>query len=155
MGPEDAAAVFAAPPPIEALRFLLSRAMTELKEDRGADRTIAFLDISRAHLHSPVRREIYVRACKEDLNCPVGSCWKLLKAMYGLRDAGAAFDSKAESTMRELGFDIGVFSPCLCFCQATGVGVHWAASGGGRVQPWFGHEGSRDTWTETRHGRRQ
>ena len=25
--------------------------------------------------------------------------------------------------MRELGFDIGVFSPCLCFCRATGVGV--------------------------------
>ena len=91
--------MFAATPPIEALRFLLSRAMTELKEDRGADRTIAFLDISRAHLHSPVRREIYVRACKEDLNCPAGCCWKLGKAMHGTRDAGAAFDSKAEGTM--------------------------------------------------------
>ncbi len=25
--------------------------------------------------------------------------------------------------MRELGFDVGVFSSCLCFCRATGVGV--------------------------------
>ena len=115
--------MFAATPPLEALRFILSRAMTELKEDRSADRVIAFLDISRAHLHSPVRRPIFVKACKEDRDCPEGHCWRLLKAMYGLKDAGAAFDAKAESTMIKLGFVVGVFSPCLCHHPETGVAV--------------------------------
>ena len=41
LSPEDVYAVFAATPPLEALRFILSRAMTELKEDRSADRVIA------------------------------------------------------------------------------------------------------------------
>ena len=121
LSPEDVYAVFAATPPLEALRFILSCAMTEMKEDRSADRVIAFLDISRAHLHSPVRRAIYVKACKEDIDCPEGHCWKLLKAMYGLKDAGAAFDAKAEATMLKLGFTIGLFSPCLCYNSTTGV----------------------------------
>ncbi len=55
-----------------------------------------------------MRRPIYVKAWKEDANCPEGHCWRLLKAMYGLKDAGAAFDAKAESTMIKLGFTVGV-----------------------------------------------
>ncbi len=99
--------------------------MTEMKEDRSSDRVVGFLDISRAHLHSPARRAIYVRACKEHVDCPEGHCWRLLKAMYGLQDAGAAVDAKSETTMLKLGFQIGLFSPCLCYNQKTG----WHVSG--------------------------
>ena len=45
LGPEDAAAIFAATPPLEALRFVLSQAMTEQKHDRQMERLIAFLVI--------------------------------------------------------------------------------------------------------------
>ena len=82
---------------------------------------ISFFDISRAHLHSPIRRDVYMKACKEDIECPVGHCWKLLKAMYGLRDAGAAFDRKVEVSSESMGCKVGLFSPCLCYNPATKV----------------------------------
>ena len=115
LGPEDAAAIFAATPPLEALRFVLSQAMTEQRDDRQMERVVAFLDISRAHLHSPIRREVFVKACREDHECPEGHCWRLLKAMYGLRDAGACFDKRVEEIMEELGYRVGRFSPCLYY----------------------------------------
>ena len=43
--------------------------------------------------------------------------------MYGLRDAGAAFDKKIESVMEQLGYRVGLFNPCLCFSETTGVCV--------------------------------
>eukprot|EP00971_Amphidinium_carterae_P259856 5155895-Amphidinium_carterae.1 len=61
ISPGDVAAVFAATPPIEALRWILSRAMTRPKVKKGSgERVLCALDISRAHLHSPVRREVYI-----------------------------------------------------------------------------------------------
>ena len=69
-------------PPMEALRFKFSRAVTEVEEERGREVVIMLPDISFAHLHSPVLREAFVRACGEDTECPPSHCWKLLKAMY-------------------------------------------------------------------------
>ena len=79
------------------------------------------LSWTRAHLHSPIRREVFIKACKEDDECPDGHCWKLLKAMYGLRDAGAAFDKKVEVSSESMGYKVGLFSPCLCYSSATKV----------------------------------
>ena len=55
----DIAATFAATPPLEALRFLLSLAMT-LPRQNGEDWVLVFIDISRAHPHCDVRRRIVV-----------------------------------------------------------------------------------------------
>ena len=52
---------------------------------------LMLLDISRAHLHSPLARAVFVTSD--------GTVYKLLKAMYGLRDAGAAFDRKVLDVM--------------------------------------------------------
>ena len=52
LGPQDAASVFSATVPLEELPCVLSRAMTDVKEDQGREAVI-----SRAHLHSPVCRE--------------------------------------------------------------------------------------------------
>ena len=65
LGPHDAASAFAATLSLEAVRFVLSRAMTEVKEDRGREVVVTFLDISRTHL---------VKACGEDTEC-CGHCW--------------------------------------------------------------------------------
>jgi len=107
----DVAAVFAATPPLEALRTLLSLAMSS--PVRGPDQPVLmFLDVSRAHLHSDLHRDVFVVAPEEDAEADSSMCWKLLKAMYGLRDAGQAFDIKVEKVMEDLGFTLGVFSPC-------------------------------------------
>ena len=75
-------------------------------------RVLGFYDISRAHFHSPVRRVIYIIPPKEDSNIKTG-CARLLKSMYGTRDAAQCFDAYCEKSMSSLGFRVGEFSPCI------------------------------------------
>ena len=80
--------------------------MTGPKADHpDDDLVLTFFDISRAHLHSPLMRKVYISV--------EGKVYKLLKAMYGLRDTGASFDRKVTSTLGDSGFKEGSFSPCL------------------------------------------
>ena len=54
---------------------------------------------------SPLARAVFV---------PIdGKVYKLLKAMYGLRDAGAAFDRKVLDVMNLMGVSLGKFSICV------------------------------------------
>lgn len=106
IGVEDWSAVFAATPQYEASRFQLSLAMTGVRSgDAAEDLVLSLYDISRAHLHSPLLRTVLVEID--------GVVYRLLKAMYGLRDAGASFDKKVTLTLSDLGFDEGTFCPCL------------------------------------------
>ena len=47
-----------------------------------------------------------------------GKVYKLLKAMYGLRDAGAAFDRKVLDVMNLMGVSLGKFSICVGYRKA-------------------------------------
>ena len=71
----------------------------------GDDDVLMLLDISRAHLHSPLARVVFVT-----IN---GKVYKLLKAMYGLRHAGASFDRKVLDAMNLMGVSSGNFSICV------------------------------------------
>ena len=73
---EDWAATFAANPPYEAFKLQLSLMMTGPRSQvEGADDVLMLLDISRAHLHSPLARAVFVTID--------GKVYKLLKARYG------------------------------------------------------------------------
>ena len=76
---------------------------------------LMLLDISRAHLHSPLARAVFVTAD--------GEVHKLLKAMYGLRDAGAAFDRKVLDVMHLMGVSLGKFSICVGYWKVMGTMV--------------------------------
>ena len=67
---------------------------------------LMLLDISGAHLHSPLARAVFVTLD--------GKVYKLLKAMYGLRDAGAAFDRKVLDVMNLMGVSLVKFQH-LCW----------------------------------------
>ena len=71
----------------------------------GDDDVLTLLDISRAHLHSPLARVVFVT-----IN---GSDYKLLRAMYGLRDAGAPFDRKVLGVMNLVGVSLAGFGVCV------------------------------------------
>jgi len=124
IAPDDIAATFAATPPIEALRFLFSLGMSSWAVSADEMLVFIFIDISRAHLRSDLIRGVFVDAPKEDSECPVGYVWRLLKAMYGLKDAGNAFDRTCERLMvKELDFTQGLFSPCLYWHKQLQVWV--------------------------------
>jgi hypothetical protein len=69
--------------------MLFSLAMTEgMRHTRGGDikgMKIDFTDVRRAYFHSPAVREVYVDLPEEGWED--GMCGKLLKSMYGTRDA--------------------------------------------------------------------
>jgi hypothetical protein len=46
---------------------------------------IDFIDVRRAYFHASVRRDVYIQLPEEDSQ--PGYCGKLMKAMYGTRDA--------------------------------------------------------------------
>ena len=68
------------------------------------------LVLSRAHLHSPLARVVFVTI--------IGKVYKLLKAMYGVRDAGASFDRKVLDVMNLMGVSLGKFSICVGYRKA-------------------------------------
>eukprot|EP00971_Amphidinium_carterae_P339787 6477774-Amphidinium_carterae.1 len=103
---------------------------------------VVFLDISRAHLHSAIRREVFVMAPKE-AGLPEGWCWRLNKAMYGLRDASSCFDFQTQGIMKELGFEVGEFSPCLYRDARSGFAAS-CRSVPATVRQASDHEGARE-----------
>ena len=102
---EDWAATFAVPPPYEAFKLQLSLMMTGPRSQvEGNDDVLMLLNISRVHLHSPLARAVFVTID--------GKIYQLLKAICGLRDAGAAFDRKVLDVMNLMGVSLGKFSIC-------------------------------------------
>ena len=63
--------VFAATPPLESLKFMLSIKVCLPDDDvmvvtDADDVVLALMDVSRAHFHSPSRRRAFVELCVED-----------------------------------------------------------------------------------------
>ena len=83
---ECASSTFAATPPLESLKVMLSRCMTGKRRTPAEEKVLGFYDISRAHLISPARRTIVIKVPKEDDECTSGYA-VLDKAMYETKDA--------------------------------------------------------------------
>ena len=81
--------LFAATPPLEALKVLLSMAVTEGIGYHGNNKKggnkLEFIDVRRAYFHARARRLVYIKLPEEDNQ--EGMCGRLVKAMYGTRDA--------------------------------------------------------------------
>ena len=121
--PLSPSTTFAATPPVEALRFMLSRAMTGPRRAPMDELVLGFFDISRAHFHSPARRMVVVKVPKEDTLCKSGFA-ELLMTMYGTQDAAQCFDNLVEEIMLKLGYEVGVYNPCLYHHPRKGTAVY-------------------------------
>ena len=125
--------IFAATPPLEALRMVISNATTGKK-----NKVIMIADVSRAYMYAriPDDEYCYVKLCEEDQTCEEdrNMCGRLRGAMYGTRKASQYWQSNYTNTMAEAGFETGKASPCtfkhydhniMCFvhgddCVASG-----------------------------------
>ena len=106
IGVEDWAATFAATRPYEPCKLQPSLMMTGLRSQvEGDDDVLVLLDTSRGHLHSPLASAVFVTID--------GKVHKLLKALNGLRGAGAAFDGKVLDVLNLMGVSLGKFSICV------------------------------------------
>ena len=77
------------------------------------------IDVRRAYFHAMARRDVYVDLPEED-GSP-GMCGKLIKSLYGTRDAAQNWENEYINFMKEVGFDSGISSPCIFEHKLGGI----------------------------------
>ena len=98
-------ALFAATPPIEAGRMVLSKAATWKRNGNGKRglRKIIFIDAKKAHLNPECHEEVYVEL-PEEAGARAGKCGKLLRWLYGCRRAAQAWETFYSEKLQGAGF---------------------------------------------------
>ena len=106
-------AMFAATPPLEAVRVLLSDLATRRRSGgyrKAGQRKALVIDVSKAHLHAFVKRDVYV-ALPPEIAEP-GMCAKLVRSLYGMRGAPANWEELYTETLKSFRFVRGRASAC-------------------------------------------
>ena len=115
--------LFAATPPLEAKKMLMSIAVTEgvgfQKGHRSKGMKLDYIDVRRAYFHAQARREVYVKLPAED-DAPE-MCGRLNKAMYGTRDAAQNWEYEYVEWLKSVGFVSGRASPCVFYHAERGI----------------------------------
>ena len=108
----DAEGWFAATPPIEALRTIISSVTTGSK-----NKVLSIMDVSRAFFYAPVQHEIYVELCEEAIEDETdrNKCAKLKMSMYGTKAAAQTWQREVQNTMLNLGFVLGKSSSVIFY----------------------------------------
>ena len=110
---------FAAMPPLSSFKLLLTLAMV----DRffGVDGTvrprtepwyIMFIDVKRAHFVSDATRELHVELPWEVRRPGEDKVGRLLKSLYGTRDAASNWEKTIRKLLESLGFVCSLGTPC-------------------------------------------
>jgi hypothetical protein len=105
---------FTATPPLEALRLLLALAASD-----GADVKVEVLDARKAHLHAFADRTVFTQLPPEEF--APGFCARLVRCLYGTRDAPKRWEAYLAEQLVDLGFAKGKASPCCYFHARLGV----------------------------------
>ena len=87
--------------------------------DRKGGNKLELIDVRRAYFHAKARRLIHVKLPEEDY--VKGVCGKLIKAMYGTRDAAQNWDWEYVEFMEGIGFRRRNSPPCTFWHDAKGI----------------------------------
>ena len=106
--------LFAATPPLEAIRALISLAASQ-RGLKGPIKKLSFIDVSKAYFHAPVKRDVYVMLPDEALEPHERGkvCGKVAYSLYGTRDAAQNWEEEYTRTLVSMGFIRGLSSPCI------------------------------------------
>ena len=109
--------LFAATPPLEALKLILSLTATS---NRGE--IVMINDISRAFFHAKAKRDVFVQLPNEDKEAgDEQKCGKLKYSMYGTRDAAQNWYHEYSSQLTNIGFQQGQATPCVFYHPDRGI----------------------------------
>ena len=97
--------LFAATPPLEAVRVLISRAATETPS--RVRRKMMFIDAKKAHLNPRCEEDVYVELPEEAGESPE-MCGKLRYWLYGFRKAASEWERYYAGKLEECGFQRGM-----------------------------------------------
>ena len=82
-------------------------------EAKGTKMKMEFIDIKHAYFHADAIRDVYIEFPPEDYE--QGMCGKLVKSMYGIRDAAQNWEEAYSEFTTKSGFTKGVCSPCVFY----------------------------------------
>ena len=102
--------LYAATPPLEALRIIISNAATiERGGERGRERRKELMvnDVSRAYFYAPATRNIFIELPSEDEEAQKGEARWLNVCLYGTRDAAREWQDTLSRHLMQLGFARG------------------------------------------------
>ena len=110
---EEESANFLASTPLleEAVKFLISEAKTKRVSRNNRPLKLGVMYVRKAHLCGEVLRELYVEPPFEAHELDI--VWRLQRAMYGTRDAAAAWEREWTKTLNSVGFESGLSNPSL------------------------------------------
>ena len=98
---KDREDLFSATPPIEMIRFMLSRQATVRKDKK--ERKTMYLDIKKAHLAPLCQADVYVELPAE-AEVQDDECGKLIHWLYGCRPAAQAWEEHYSALLQGNGF---------------------------------------------------
>ena len=88
-------------PPLEEMRPLLSYVAS--RQNRKFPHKLMFIDISKAYLHADVLNASFYVELPEEMNMP-NMCGRLLRALYGTRQAARAWEEEYAKTLKGVDF---------------------------------------------------
>ena len=109
--------LFAATPPLESLRMILSICAQHQSSHYASDNFVIMTnDVKRAYFHAPVTRPVFIKIPDEDLEPgDENRVGQLNLSLYGTRDAAMNWAKKFTTVLEEHGFITGSASPCNFF----------------------------------------
>lgn len=125
--------LFAATPPLQALRLLLIPAATvegrvlarlPVSQPEKVEKGILIADVSRAFFEAPARRDVCVELPEEALSegeSATEAVGKLMASLYGTRGASANWQEEVAKSMGQWGFIAGKYNPCTFLNEERGM----------------------------------
>ena len=112
--------LFAATPPIEHIKYLISRVASSQRQRRPT--LLMVQDIKKAYFYAPATRRVFIELPPEDAE--PGKVGLLQKSLYGTRDAALNWTTAYTSVLvNKMGFVQGKSTPCA-FLQRTTSGAN-------------------------------
>ena len=117
--------LFAATPPLESLRIIISICASNQNSNFAEDNfIIMYNDVKRAYFHAPAKRPVYIKIPDEDFEPGDEDKVGMLNlSLYGTRDAAMNWAAKYTDVLRKIGFDMGDASPCNFYHQDKNISV--------------------------------
>ena len=116
--------LYAATPPLEALRIIISNAATiDRGGGQGRERRKELMvnDVSRAYFYAPATRNIFIELPNEDEYAQEGEVGWLNVCLYGTRDAAREWQETLSKHLEHLGFTRGRGHPAIFHHRERGV----------------------------------
>ena len=110
--------LFAGTPPLESLRYILSRSASH------KDHLVMAIDVKRAYFYAPATRAVYIEIPPEDRQPgDEGMVGKLNLSLYGTRDAALNWVNAYTRVLVKAGFEVGKHSAQNFYHRRRGVAV--------------------------------